>query len=194
MPGYKNWTTEMLVASDIDDKLQLQTNMVFASEAARDSALGSVLYDGLHCYTQDTNTDWRYNGSAWVAIASAWVSYTPTWNNLTVGDGTVVARRRWENGSIHVRGRFTYGATTSAISGTVSQDLVDGITSDDSGSDGSATYRDVGTQVYSGSTSVDPGATIINFFSPGAGLVSATAPFTWGPTDILTWDIVYKSV
>jgi hypothetical protein len=45
--------------------------MVFASAAARTSALTSVLAEGMVSYLQDTNAVEVYDGSAWVSIGSS---------------------------------------------------------------------------------------------------------------------------
>jgi hypothetical protein len=69
--GYKNFNTgDVLTAGDVDNYLMEQTVMVFASAAARTSALTSVLAEGMISYLKDTNSTEYYSGSAWVAIGA----------------------------------------------------------------------------------------------------------------------------
>ena len=70
--GYKLYLTgDVLSATDVNEYLQQQTVMVFASAAARTSALSAVLAEGMISYLQDTNAVEAYNGSAWVAVGAA---------------------------------------------------------------------------------------------------------------------------
>ena len=70
--GYKLFNTgDVLTAAQVNTYLQEQTVMVFASSAARTSALSSVLAEGMMSYLQDTNSVEVYNGSAWVSIGSS---------------------------------------------------------------------------------------------------------------------------
>ena len=86
--GYKNFTAgDVLAADDVDTYLQEQTIMVFATAAARDSALTSVKADGMHAYLGDVNRVTVYDGSNWITTQSVnQESWTPTWNNVTVSE------------------------------------------------------------------------------------------------------------
>jgi hypothetical protein len=67
--GYKLFNTgDVLTAAQVNTYLNEQTVMVFASSAARTSALSGVLAEGMMSYLQDTNAVEVYNGSAWVAV------------------------------------------------------------------------------------------------------------------------------
>ena len=64
--GFKTFTTgEVLTAADVNGYL-MQGVLVFASEAARNSAITSP-QEGQFAYTKDNNSLWYYSGSAWVA-------------------------------------------------------------------------------------------------------------------------------
>lgn len=80
--GYRDWTAgEKPTAAQFDTYLQEQTCMVFASAAARNSALAAVLAEGMLAYLLDTNTMTVYSGSAWSTIGpvhGALTSWTPT--------------------------------------------------------------------------------------------------------------------
>ena len=65
--GYKNFNTgDILTAADVDNYFMEQSVMVFASAAARTTALTAVLAEGMVSYLQDTNSLEVYDGSAWV--------------------------------------------------------------------------------------------------------------------------------
>ena len=69
--GYKLFNTgDVLTAAQVNTYLNEQTVMVFASSAARTSALSGVLAEGMVSYLQDTNVVEVYNGSAWVGLAA----------------------------------------------------------------------------------------------------------------------------
>ena len=63
--GFKTFTTgEVLTAADVNGYL-MQGILVFATEAARNSAI-TLPQEGQFAFTKDTNTTWYYTGSAWV--------------------------------------------------------------------------------------------------------------------------------
>jgi hypothetical protein len=65
--GYKLFATgDVLTAAQVNTYLMQQTVMVFASSAARTSALSGVLAEGMVSYLQDTNTLEVYDGAAWI--------------------------------------------------------------------------------------------------------------------------------
>jgi len=64
--GFKTWTAgEVLTASQLNTYIQQQTLMVFASAAARTSALGTAVAEGMTTYLLDTNGIQSYDGAAW---------------------------------------------------------------------------------------------------------------------------------
>jgi hypothetical protein len=69
--GYKLFATgDVLTAAQVNTYLNEQTVMVFASSAARTSALSGVLAEGMMSYLQDTNAVEVYDGSNWVSVGS----------------------------------------------------------------------------------------------------------------------------
>ena len=69
--GYKLFNTgDVLTAAQVNTYLNEQTVMVFASSAARTSALSGVLAEGMVSYLQDTNAVEVYNGTAWVGVGN----------------------------------------------------------------------------------------------------------------------------
>lgn len=66
--GYKEFTTgDVLTAADANGYLASQVVMVFASSAARSSAITSP-QEGMIAYLKDTNAVEKYDGAAWVSV------------------------------------------------------------------------------------------------------------------------------
>lgn len=66
--GFKTFNTgDVLTASDVNTYLMQQTVMVFASAAARTTALGANVAEGMLSYLTSTKQVEVYNGTAWVA-------------------------------------------------------------------------------------------------------------------------------
>ena len=66
--GFKTFNTgDVLTAADVNTYLMQQTVMVFADSAARTTALGANVSEGMLSYLKDTNQVEVYNGSSWVA-------------------------------------------------------------------------------------------------------------------------------
>jgi len=150
--GFKtfvNLTT--LPASDVNNYLMEQSLMVFASAAARNSALTSPA-EGMHAYLSDVNQVTVYDGTSWRPInASSWTSYSPTLVNVTLGTGgTSVFAYSVSGTTVSVRGVITFG-TGGALTGSptftfpltavASQNVL-----------GVARFTDTGTSDYAGNT------------------------------------------
>jgi hypothetical protein len=134
--GFKTFTTgEVLTAGDVNGYL-MQGVLVFASEAARNSAITSP-QEGQFAYTKDNNSLWYYTGSAWAASGA-----TGDIEGVTAGVG--------------ITGGGTSGTVTitndMATTITASGDLVVGT--------GSGTYDNlpIGTtgQILTADTTVSP--------------------------------------
>jgi hypothetical protein len=93
--GYKEFATgDVLTAADANGYLASQVVMVFASAAARTSAITSP-QEGMISFLKDTDVTQYYSGSAWVSIgggASPLTTkgdlYTFTTTNARLGVGT----------------------------------------------------------------------------------------------------------
>mgnify|MGYP000066942331 CR=1 FL=1 len=79
---------DILTAADVDDYLMRQTIMTFADSAARDTALSTVLAEGMFCYLNDTNAFQLYNGSAWADISNPGDITAVTAGTALTGGGT----------------------------------------------------------------------------------------------------------
>ena len=104
-------SAEVLTAANTDDYLMRQTIMRFASAAARDSALSSVLVEGLFAYLKDVDQVTMYDGSSWVqAFAmAAGTTWTPTVAQAMVSNVTKTVTYasyqkvgRWVTGSYYL--------------------------------------------------------------------------------------------
>ena len=81
--GYKVFTAgEVLTAANVNGYLMKQAVMVFAGTAARGSALGTAVTEGMVSYQTDTNAITVYDGSAWKQVYPVAASVT------TVGTAT----------------------------------------------------------------------------------------------------------
>jgi hypothetical protein len=88
--GYKEFATgDVLTAADANGYLASQVVMVFASAAARTSAIASP-QEGMVSYLKDTNSTEYYSGSAWVAIGgSSTSSFTSIGSAALTGSTTI---------------------------------------------------------------------------------------------------------
>jgi hypothetical protein len=85
--GYRLYTTgDVLTAAQVQNNLQNQTIMYFASAAARDAdtALTAALTEGMFAYLADTNTTVYYDGAAWQSFGTGDVT------GLTAGSGITI--------------------------------------------------------------------------------------------------------
>lgn len=71
MSGWKSWAIgEVVEATDFQNYIQDQVVQVYAGSAARSSALGTAVTEGMISYLSDTNSVEYYTGSAWSPIAN----------------------------------------------------------------------------------------------------------------------------
>jgi len=85
--GFKTFVTgDVLTAADTNGYL-MQGVLVFATAAARDSAITSP-QEGQACYLKDTDAVMTYSGAAWVAVGSSALTKisTTTFSNVASQD------------------------------------------------------------------------------------------------------------
>jgi hypothetical protein len=88
MPGLGRKTFsagEVLSAANVQGYLMDQTVMVFASSAARSSALGTAVSTGMVSYRADGTAIELYNGSAWVSAVPSTLSSVTLANPVFTG-------------------------------------------------------------------------------------------------------------
>jgi hypothetical protein len=125
-------------------------------------------------------------GSGW-----AWQTWTPTFTNVTVGNGTLMARYVQIGKTVYYRLRLVFG-TTTAVSGAIIFSVpatmsADYITND---SIGSASFLDAGTAGYEGFPIVVSTTTVeirpigtASTYGTYTASASSTIPFTFGASD-----------
>jgi hypothetical protein len=169
--GFKTFATgDVLSAADVNGYL-MQGVLVFASAAARNSAITSP-QEGQFAFTKDTNGLWYYDGAAWVASGA-----TGDIEGVTAGVG--------------ISGGGTSGTVTvtndMATTITASGDIVVGT--------GSGTYDNlpIGTtgQILTADTTVSPykvkWATAAGGFS-GVALQGNNPSISAATRTVLAWD------
>lgn len=68
--GYKKFTAgEVLTSADLQSYSVDQSIMVFSGTAARGSAIGTAVSEGMFTFMTDTNSLEYYDGSSWVAFS-----------------------------------------------------------------------------------------------------------------------------
>lgn len=131
----------------------------------------------------------------------SWASWTPSYNNLTVGNGTVLAKYVQIGKTVHFYYQLVWGSTTS-ISGNITISLPVAAVSD------YITGIGIGTSEFqsSGAANISPGTTVVATTSTftvfavnsastyaGAANLSSTIPFTWGTSYVLFAEGTYQA-
>jgi len=71
MPYLEFQANQVLTAAQVNTYFMNQAVMRFADSAARSSALGTAVAEGMISYLDDTDAIEKYDGSAWVSISQA---------------------------------------------------------------------------------------------------------------------------
>ena len=145
------------------------------------------------------NANVRDNWQAtWPTATEAWQAWSPSYANLTVGNGTVVARYIQVGDLVTAAWLFTMGSTSSVGTGpTVSLPVT-------ATSSYTATYMTLGTAEYVNAwvaaylgLADNASTTTVALQSIGASgiwaAVSATVPFTFATSDALSFQISYEA-
>jgi len=140
----------------------------------------------------------------WGAASSTytWTNYTPTWTNLTVGNGTVVARYLKVDKLMTVYVRLTFGSTTS-ITGAVPQFTVPEATTTNWQYTPIFLWQagDYGTNSYAGSAYFEGSTTKVGLYiwkanatyiSTSVDAVTSTVPHTWTTNDTIGITFTYE--
>jgi hypothetical protein len=130
MAGWKQWAAgEEVTAPDFQNYVQDQVVQVFAGSAARGSALGTAVTEGMISYLNDTNSVEYYSGTSWVAISNpgditAVTAGTGLTGGGTTGDITLNVNYAAVGSAVLASPNITGTATIAA--GSVTGNLVVG--------------------------------------------------------------------
>lgn len=166
---YKN------IVQNIEDVAAGAAQLV-ADAAARDAIPAAQLYPGKRVRLLSDNSEYDWNGTAWVATTLPWTAYTPTWTNLTVGNGVVTAAWARAGGSVMAKIRITFG-TTTVVSGFFYPSTPVSINPDQVGI---ARAFDLSATAWAVGAFTPTGYVILK-----DARASATAPWTWAAGDII---------
>ena len=177
---------------------------VFATTTDRDAAFGGTgektLAEGQTCYIEAAPKRLQvYNGTAWVDYHLGWSSYTPTFTNLTLGNGTLVAKYIQLGKLVTVEFELTFGSTTS-ITGVPEISLpVTGSAffTNVPAFSGFLLFGDAGIGSFTGATDVGTTATFRRLAVVGGNVeranVTSTSPFTFGTNDGIGGRFYYEA-
>jgi len=149
------------------------------------------------------NTHVRDNLNAVVELNTTdWTTWSPSYANLTIGNGTVVARYQQVVGIVTARYELTWGSTTS-LSGSPTVSLP--VTASSSGYTaargdiGWCRCHDTGTNGFLGNVEFASTTTCRPMVATASGTystvtaLSSTVPMTWTTSDVLQFEIVYEA-
>lgn len=152
----------------------------------------------------DTNISWnqktkgtgeiQWNG---VNASGAWQTWTPSYTNITVGNGTVVAKYKQVGKKVSFRFRLTFGTTTSISTAptitlpvTAASDAVDFFSGDGAQTVGGTGASQGGSVYILSTTTMRP----VSINTNGVYIdITATVPFTWTNTDRLQVSGTYEA-
>jgi len=124
LAGWKEWLSgEVVEHTEFQSYLQDQVVQVYAGTAARSSALGTAVSEGMVSYLNDTNSFELYNGSAWQSVPAGTATYATTAGTAVfatnAGTATTIS------GSI-AKTQVTGTAVTTADTATVTNTMLAG--------------------------------------------------------------------
>jgi len=119
-----------------------------------------------------------------------WTDWSPTLTNLTLGNGSVLAKYQRIGRVIFYRFQFTYGSSGSAVGTNPQFSLPVAAAAGNGDTDvfGDCNYKDTGTANYRGQAWFVSATTARIVYFPAGGAaanVTATAPHTWASTDVI---------
>lgn len=185
--AFKTFTSAVLTATEVNDYLMKQANIVCTS-ATRPTPV-----EGMRIYETDTDRELAYDGSNWIIMSEPTQSWTPTFTNTTLGNGTVAGGYKRSDGWIDVTAQFTFGST-SAVTGNVSVSLPIALSTTSGANDAtfSCTMFDSSAGAYYlgrcpilTTTSLGVRAVLASGTYASFADTSSTVPFTWATSDTM---------
>lgn len=126
MTGWKNWISgEVVEHTEFQSYLQDQVVQVYAGTAARSSALGTAIAEGMVAYLEDTNAVQVYDGSAWQTLQTSSGTVAFATNAGTANYATLAGTAVSISGSI-AKTQVTGTAVTLADTATVTNAMLAG--------------------------------------------------------------------
>ena len=150
MPYLDFQVNQVLTAAQVNTFLMNQAVMRFADSAARSSALGTAVAEGMVSYLDDTNAVEVYNGTSWGGLVSdpAISSSTATAYTIATADaGTYLQFSAAATVTVGTATDFTAGQQTTILAdGTALTITTNGATLAGAGTAGTAVSFTVGAQ------------------------------------------------
>ena len=161
---------------------------------------GPLVTEMTELYARDDlwlNADQLYIGRTWGGsghnLLGQWTTYTPSYTNVTVGNGTVIAKYIRIGQVIHVNYRLEFGTTTS-FGGNIYIGMPLSVVR---ATAGACVFQEIGTAVHIGTclaSELDDLARVYHVNPTlNAGVVNATNPLTWATGDFLSLTITYET-
>lgn len=137
-------------------------------------------------------------------VLGTYTAYTPT-IGLTVGNGTMTSQYCRVNNFVHYWGKVVFGTTTTVTGGGMNLSLPINCDASLSGSVGNnlgnVACRDTSAGItVPGASLTVASATLVYLEQFNAAstyaqnqAITATIPFTWATTDVLSWNLYYKA-
>jgi len=133
-------------------------------------------------------------------LGAAWVSWTPSYTNITVGNGTVVAKYIQLGKTTIAHFQLTAGTTSSWTASGTHLTLPATANSRYGNANsfntvGTVMFNHVGGAIYTGPASITASTSdiFIYFFSATASQITGSTPIGFSSTDVLSIDFTYEA-
>jgi len=120
-----------------------------------------------------------------------WTNYVPVLGNITLGNGTLLARFHKLGRTVTTAGFVSFGSTTLNNASPMQVTLP--TTATGLPALGVAAAADTSAGLTIPCIAVPYTSTVVAFRSPAGAFVSSAAPFAWAVGDVLSWSLTYES-
>ena len=122
MAGWKEWQIgEVVEAADFQSYVQDQVVQVYADSAARGSALGTAVTEGMVAYLADTNSTEVYDGSSWIAVGAGDITSVTAGTGLTGGGTSGSVTLNVNQAALYTDGTAGYTVLSNGTAGLTYQ-------------------------------------------------------------------------